>query len=322
MLKVTVGIPSFNEEKNILNLLQSVIKQKSENFAICEIIISDDSSDNTIRLVEEFASNSEASIRCLHHSSRMGVANAWNEIFQNAKGDVIVMYDGDVVPDKDSIQEMLSALEGRVVLAISNSKPTTSVSIAGRAATYVSSWLRCVRNKRLSQYTAIGRGLSIRAAVAKQITIPSDIIAVDLYLECRVLELQLNVAYNDRSVVYFCPPDTIADFNSQVLRSLKGHKQIRHCIERFNIRLPFEVALRQAMKVLLSDPSGALAVAACYSLLPYHKYRLKDLDSSKWYIAKSTKNISNISTFQTNTHCKSRWPIHEKRETYKKTFLE
>ena len=134
MLNVTIGIPSFNEEKNILNLLQSVIKQKSEHFAICEIIISDDSSDDTIRLIEEFANNSEAAIRCLHHSSRMGVGNAWNEIFENAKGDVIVMYDGDVIPHEDSIKEMLSALDGQVVLAISNSKPTMSVSIAGRAS--------------------------------------------------------------------------------------------------------------------------------------------------------------------------------------------
>ncbi|MGC2574514.1 MAG: glycosyltransferase family 2 protein [Candidatus Nitrosopolaris sp.] len=295
MLKVTIGIPSFNEEKNILNLLRSIVKQKSEHFTICEIIISDDSSDNTIRLVEQFADSSETAIRCLHHSSRMGVGNAWNEIFLNAKGDVIVMYDGDVIPHEDSIQQLLSALRGRVVLAISNSKPVRSTSVAGRAAIYVSSWLRCVRIKRLSQYTAIGRGLSIQAEVAKQITIPSDIIAVDLYLECRVLEFKLNIAYNDQAVVYFRPPDTVADFNSQVLRSLEGHKQIRNCIKKFKIRLPFVVALRQALGVFLSDPLGALSVVACYCILPYHKYALKGLDSSKWHIARSTKNISSIS---------------------------
>ncbi|MDQ6667493.1 MAG: glycosyltransferase family 2 protein [Thermoproteota archaeon] len=296
MLKVTVGIPSFNEEKNILNLLQSVIKQKSEHFTICEIIISDDSSDDTSRLIEEFASNnSEAAIRCLHHSSRMGVANAWNEIFQNAKGNVIIMYDGDVIPHKDSIREMLLALDGRVVLGIAHSEPTKSVSVAGRAATCVSSWLRSVRNKRLSQYTAIGRGLSIRTNIAKKIAIPTDIIAVDLYLECKVLEFKFDVAYIDRSVVYFCPPETIADFNSQVLRSLKGHKQIRPCIEKYNIRLPLDVALRQTLRIFLSDPLGTLAVAVCYSLLPYHKHRLKGLDSSKWHIAQSTKSTRNFS---------------------------
>jgi glycosyltransferase involved in cell wall biosynthesis len=295
MLNVTIGIPSFNEDKNILNLLRSITKQKSEHFAICEIIISDDSSDNTVGLVEEFADSSEATIRCLHHSSRMGVGNAWNEIFQNAKGDVIVIYDGDVIPHEDSIQELLSTLGGRVVLAICNSKPVGSTSIAGRAGTYVSSWLRCVKIKGVSQYTAIGRGLSIQAAIAKQITIPSDIIAVDLYLECRVLEFKLDIAYNDQAVVYFRPPETITDFNSQVLRSLEGHKQIRSCIEKFKIRLPFEVALRQAVRVSLSDPLGALSVVACYCILPYHKYALKGLASSKWHIARSTKNISSIS---------------------------
>jgi glycosyltransferase involved in cell wall biosynthesis len=296
MLSVTIGIPSFNEEKNILNLLRSIVRQKSEHFAICEIIISDDSSDNTIGLIEQFRTDSSQTvIRCLHHSTRMGVGNAWNEIFRKAKGDVIVMYDGDVVPHEDSIQELLSALRGGIVLAISNSKPVGSTSIAGRAATYVSSWLRCVRIKRLSQYTAMGRGLSIQAAVAKKITIPSDIIAVDLYLECRVLELKLDISYNDQAVVYFRPPDTIADFNSQVLRSLVGHKQIRNCIEKFEIRLPFEVALRQALRVFLSDPLGGVSVLACYCILPYHKYALKGLDSSKWHIARSTKNISNIS---------------------------
>src|SRR5437660_11235286 len=98
----------------------------------------------------------------------MGVGNAWNEIFQNAKGEVIVMYDGDVIAHKDSIHEMVSALDGRVVVSISNSKPIRSVSVAGRAATCVASWLRSVRNKRLSQYTAIGRGLSVRAKLAKK----------------------------------------------------------------------------------------------------------------------------------------------------------
>ncbi len=98
---VTVGIPSFNEEKNILNLLRSIIKQRSECFSICEIIISDDSSDNTFNLIQQFACNSKTAIKCLHHSYRMGVGNAWTEIFQNAKGDVIVLYDGDVIPHED-----------------------------------------------------------------------------------------------------------------------------------------------------------------------------------------------------------------------------
>ncbi|HJU85220.1 MAG TPA: hypothetical protein VJ551_01905, partial [Nitrososphaeraceae archaeon] len=76
--RVTVGIPSYNEEMNISNLLRSIIELNkldnqpepttndhsyeknnrmiaAKDFTICEIIISDDSSDNTYRLVEALA---------------------------------------------------------------------------------------------------------------------------------------------------------------------------------------------------------------------------------------------------------------------------
>ena len=54
-------------------------------------------------------------------------------------------------------------------------------------------------------------------------------------------------------------------------------------------------ARREGDVYVLSDPLGALAVAVCYSLLPYHKHRLKGLDSSKWHIAQSTKSTRNFS---------------------------
>jgi glycosyltransferase involved in cell wall biosynthesis len=294
MLKVTVGISSFNEEKNIVRLLESIVRQRSDRFVISEILISDDSSDNTSKLVEEFSSrNSHVTIRCLHHPCRMGIGNAWNEIFQNAKGDVIVLYDGDVVPHKHSIEHLISALSGRTVLCISNSMPIKSISVAGRAATYVSSWLRGIRNRRLSQYTALGRGLSIRTDVARHIIIPPDIIAVDLYLQCKVLDADMDVIYSDLSIVYFRPPEKISDFNSQVIRSLNGHKQIKGCIKKFKIRLPAVLALAQTIRLSLSDPVGAIAVGACYCILPYHRYRLRGLDSSMWHIAESTKGSIN-----------------------------
>lgn len=294
MLNVTVGISTFNEEKNIVSLLESIVRQTSDRFVISEILISDDSSDNTSKLIGEFSSrNSQIAITCLHHPCRNGIGNAWNEIFQSAKGDVIVLYDGDVVPHKHSIEHLISVLNGRTVLCISNSMPIKSISVAGRAATYVSSWLRGIRNQRLSQYTALGRGLSIRTDVARHIMIPLDVIAVDLYLQCKVLEANMDVVYNDLSIVYFRPPEKISDFNSQVIRSLNGHRQIKGCIKRLKIRLPWVLALAQTVRLSLSDPLGAIAVGACYCVLPYHRYLLRGLDSSMWHIAESTKGPSN-----------------------------
>ena len=289
-LKLTVGIPCFNEEGNITKLLALISEQQSEQLRICEIIISDDSSDDTVKLIEEFAvKNPCLNIRCLHHSSRRGVATAWNEIFQNAGGQLIVLFDGDVIPDKHSIRELLSSLNRQTGLCISNTLPTESSTIAGRASRFVSTWLRLVKMNRLSQYSTIGRGLLIRSDIAKKIIIPEGIIAVDLYLQCKVIELRKEIVYNDRSVVSFNPPKTILDFNSQVIRASIGHSQINNWVNKFHIWLPFGVAFRSAWKAFVSDPVGALSVAACYALLPYHKTKLQGLDSNLWHVAQSTK---------------------------------
>ena len=56
--RITVGIPSYNERQNISNLLQAIEEQHTQIF---EVLISDDSSDNTPSLVRNFALHT----RCL-----------------------------------------------------------------------------------------------------------------------------------------------------------------------------------------------------------------------------------------------------------------
>ena len=72
--RVTIGIPTFNEEKNILNLLRSLEQDFSKDYIITEVIISDDSSDNTPELVRNYIKNSSLNIKLEHHDSRRGAA--------------------------------------------------------------------------------------------------------------------------------------------------------------------------------------------------------------------------------------------------------
>jgi glycosyltransferase involved in cell wall biosynthesis len=103
MKRVTIGIPSYNEERNIINLLRSLKVQYSNDYFISEIIISDDSTDSTPELVEMFAKkNSHLNINLIHHCERRGAAAGWNEIFSRSTGDVIVLYDADIVINKDT----------------------------------------------------------------------------------------------------------------------------------------------------------------------------------------------------------------------------
>jgi len=288
MRKLTVGIPAYNEEQNIVNLLQSLEGQRP---LISEVIVSDDSSDRTPGLVRDFARSSQLEVKLFHHNSRRGAAPAWNEIFQQAAGEVIVLYDADTIPHPSCTEQLASHVSGKTVLCASNSQPIQAKGIAGRASVFISKWLRSVRQEGLSQYTVMGRALAIDAAAAKKILIPSDMIAIDLYLQCRVLQMGLQVVYNDDAVVYFKPPSSMYEMASQVVRALNGHDQIKDPIGSLRLGLPPGVGIAKVLKNAVVDPVGAISTVIGYSLVPYYRSRLVNADSAKWHTADSSKAI-------------------------------
>jgi cellulose synthase/poly-beta-1,6-N-acetylglucosamine synthase-like glycosyltransferase len=316
--RITVGIPSFNEEFNISRLLHSIIElnklgsneldnqnnseyrnddslaaetRREKTVEITEVIISDDSSDDTCRIVDEIAAqNPSLNVKLIHHDCRRGVSAAWNEIFGSATGDVIVLYDADIIIEKNTTAFLVGSIREDIGLCASNSKPLVSKkSTITRASMFIADWLGAVRKYGLSQYTVMGRALSISSDVAKKITIPENVIALDLYLQCKVLEQGMGVHYNENAVIYFKPPDNMFDFSSQIIRAMNGHKQIEYLMRSSCSRLPFRSGLVTTLKSVAKDPKGALSLVSCYAVLPYYSQKLSGADSSKWHIAKSTK---------------------------------
>ena len=288
MRSITVGIPSYNERQNIVNLLHAIEEQ---DIPIFEVLISDDSSDNTPSLVHNFAHHSLLDIELFHHDTRRGAAAAWNEILQRAAGDTIVLYDADTIPHPSCTRQLASHIQGNVGICASNSQPVEAGGIAGMASVFISKWLRSVRLARLSQYTVMGRALAINSGEAKKIEIPTNIIAIDLYMQCKVLEMGRDIIYNDDAIVYFKPADNISDLTSQVVRAVNGHKQIEEYVSSFGISLPHRIAITHAIKNAAKDPLGALSVTIGYSLMPFYKSRIEHTDTAKWHTAASSKTI-------------------------------
>jgi glycosyltransferase involved in cell wall biosynthesis len=286
--RITVGIPSYNERQDIVNLLRAIEEQQTPIF---EVLISDDSSDNTPSLVRNFAQHSLLDIQLFHHDTRRGAAAAWNEILQRAAGDIVILYDADTIPHPYCTEQLASHIQGNVAICASNSQPIQAAGIAGRASVFISKWLRSVRLARLSQYTVMGRALAINSREAKKIEIPTKMIAIDLYMQCKILEMGRDIIYNDNAIVYFKPANNIHDLASQVMRAVNGHKQIEDYVSPFGISLPQEVAIANAVKNAAKDPLGAMSVAIGYSLIPYYRSRLEHTDTAKWHTAASSKAI-------------------------------
>lgn len=95
-LKVSVGIPAFNEEKNITFLLKSILSQKRNNFSLKEILLyTDGSTDNTIKFAE---SVKDKRIKIKIGKNRRGQQVRQNEILKDFKGDILVIMEADILP--------------------------------------------------------------------------------------------------------------------------------------------------------------------------------------------------------------------------------
>lgn len=91
-MEVSVIIPMYNEEENVLHTLQEV-KNVLRQYSPYQIIAVDDgSADNTLSLLEQYASENQE-VEVLKHPMNLGMGKALVTGFKNAKGKVIVTLD-------------------------------------------------------------------------------------------------------------------------------------------------------------------------------------------------------------------------------------
>ncbi len=248
--KITIGIPTFNEEKNILKFFESLQKQNIQLNNIEKILFIDDSDDNTPNLINKLkVENPELNIELLHNSRRMGASNAWNTIFKKSNGEIIILLDADIELEKNCIYNLSNKINENTGLCASNTLPIIkNNNIFSKASAFIAFWLRSVRLHGISQYTTMGRALALYSEDVKDLEIPTDIIAIDLYLQCKILEKQKNVVYNDEAIIYFKTPLTMSDFLSQVTRAIIGHRQIKKYTKKFSLDISFFILLKEFIK--------------------------------------------------------------------------
>jgi len=290
--KITIGVPTFNEEKNILKFFESLKKQNIESNTIIEkILFVDDSNDNTPNLISKLKiENPDLRIELHHNNKRMGASNAWNTIFKKSDGEVIILLDADIELEKNCINNLSIKINENTGLCASNTLPIIQENNKfSKASAFIAFWLRSIRQHGISQFTTMGRALALYSEDVKDLEIPTDIIAIDLFIQCKILEKHKNVIYNDEAIIYFKTPLTSGDFLSQVTRAIIGHKQIKKYTQKFSLQMSFFILLKEFIKNSFRYPNYSLAWVYCYTMLPFSYFKNKKNVSYLWETATSTK---------------------------------
>lgn len=108
MDKLTIVIPTFNESKNIENL----VSQISEHLKAIEyeILFIDDSNDNTPDVINEVAKK-DSHVRLFHRENEKGLGTAVLKGFKIADGDYIAVMDADLQHPPAILKGMYSAIK-------------------------------------------------------------------------------------------------------------------------------------------------------------------------------------------------------------------
>jgi len=114
---VSLGMPVFNEEQNIIKALNSILNQSYENF---ELIISDNcSTDKTSQICKNFALKDNR-IKYFRQKENLGPARNFKFVFDKAKGKYFSWVAADDIRSKSFLYENIIFLENNKNYAASS----------------------------------------------------------------------------------------------------------------------------------------------------------------------------------------------------------
>ena len=100
-IKVSVIIPVYNTEKYLAEAINSIVNQTLREIEM--IVVNDGSTDNSAKILEEFAQK-DSRIKILTHEKNKGQSVARNTGMEMVKGEYLYFFDSDDVLEADCLE--------------------------------------------------------------------------------------------------------------------------------------------------------------------------------------------------------------------------
>ncbi|MDH5779664.1 MAG: glycosyltransferase [Candidatus Bathyarchaeota archaeon] len=227
-MKTIIGIPAFNEEKNIGKLLDFLIKDIPKEINSI-YVVSSGSTDRTDAIVIS-RQEKNPTISLVSEPVRGGKSSAVNTILSKGKDhDAIVCIDADHLPTGSSIKLIVESLKNdRLGVVSGRLIPVDDASkLQGFCVhlTYNLHHLISLDTPKIS-----GEFMAFRTKVVTKL-LPM-IVNDDVYIQMIFKNKGYEVGYCPEAKVYLKGPSTVVEFFQQRRRIFIGHHQIRQLFGR------------------------------------------------------------------------------------------
>jgi cellulose synthase/poly-beta-1,6-N-acetylglucosamine synthase-like glycosyltransferase len=234
--KVSIGICTSNDESTIKFLLHNITKQIYEyanGIELIEIlIVSSGCTDNTNEIIEDFIKRFPDKITLITEKTRNGKASALNLIFQEYKGEYIILLPADVIVSRKSVDQLITYLltnptigvvSGQAVVNHKHSKCDFVCKIGSIL------WdlhnLNLAKLNILANNHATGEFMALRKGIIYEI--PTTVINDDAYISIIAKQQGWLIGYEPKALVYITVPSRLLDYFIQRKRVVMGHKQLK-----------------------------------------------------------------------------------------------
>lgn len=294
--KVSIGIPAYNEEKDIIKILCAIINQKLENsLKISEIIVVNDaSSDKTKTLVEKFIKKNNL-IKIFSQPKRKGKPAAINYILNKTKEDLVIIANADNIPHSNCLQYLLNkAVDKKVALV---GPQIVSINADDNFVGYANSLIWRLHHRIALKDPKTGGFVLIKK---KAITfLPEESPVDESTLEAMVGENGYQVVYEPQAILYLKGPKKFGDYFSQRRRIHVGYLWLKKKYPKYR---PSTFGFYNLITALSRELSfdivenlyliAIIIIEITAAILAKFDFYAKNKDHQIWQIAASSKNLN------------------------------
>lgn len=288
---ISIGILAYNEEKNVGQLLQSILDQELNQVEIREIIVvCSGCTDGTEDVVKNFSAQDDR-VKLIHQDKREGKASAINLFLESSRSDVLVIISADVQLKNNALEYLIQpfadpeiGMTGGRIVPRNNKDDFVGYAVYLQWKLHHLISLEKPKIGELGAFRRIFKRLAPKTAV--------DEANAEFLIQAQGYKIR----YVPEAIIYNKGPETIKDFLSQRRHYFCGHlglkRRLKYEVATFSIFRIFKVLIKSAewtsWRFWLWTPMiiGLEIVGRLFGTMDYI---IAKRDHSVWKIAKSAK---------------------------------
>ena len=224
---ISIIITAFKEPKTIGKCISSFKEQNIKDYEI--IVVAPDK--ETLNIAKKYKVN-------IIKDPGKGKPTALNLAFKKAKGNILVLTDGDVYASINSVEELLNKFNNKVGAVsghpVSINDRNNFLGYTSHLLTFMADKVRKKLVKKEKFIVCTGYLYAIKSKIVKEI--PQDILSDDAYITRFIANKGYKINYAKNALVYVKYPNNLKDWIKQKKRSTGGYEQLKKYFDEIAMR--------------------------------------------------------------------------------------